>query len=215
MGRRKSSHAQILVSCTKSFRSCQMTTRLQCISTNATMTLVLWPTYLCSTKTVRYNSAPRKSCVLLIPKTNRCDNVVFCVITLCYLFLQLSVPPVHYSSIINLPTADFQKIIRDLSGLADSIEIKSIGKDLYFSVEGTFTTTVVKRSECENNMNFVTEPSQAEVVRGVFPSKCLFQFIKCTPLCPHLEMNLGNGLPLIIKYDVASLGTIKLCCSCL
>ena len=30
-------------------------------------------------------------------------------------------------------------------------------------------------------------------------------------LCSHLEMFLGNDLPLIVKYDVASLGEIKLC----
>ena len=36
-------------------------------------------------------------------------------------------------------------------------------------------------------------------------------FIKCTPLCSNLEMYLGNDLPLIVKYDVASLGEIKLC----
>ena len=29
-------------------------------------------------------------------------------------------------------------------------------------------------------------------------------------LCNHIEMYLANDLPLIVKYNVASLGTIKL-----
>uniref|UniRef100_A0A6C0E8N1 Proliferating cell nuclear antigen PCNA C-terminal domain-containing protein n=1 Tax=viral metagenome TaxID=1070528 RepID=A0A6C0E8N1_9ZZZZ len=48
-------------------------------------------------------------------------------------------------------------------------------------------------------------------MQGEFSLKSLSHFIKCTPLCSHLEMYLGNDLPLIVKYDVASLGEIKLC----
>jgi len=45
---------------------------------------------------------------------------------------ELIVPDVEYSTIINLPTTDFQKIIRDLNGISDRIEIKSVGNDLIF-----------------------------------------------------------------------------------
>ena len=39
---------------------------------------------------------------------------------------ELIVPDVEYSTVINLPTTDFQKIIRDLNGISDRIEIKSV-----------------------------------------------------------------------------------------
>ena len=35
-----------------------------------------------------------------------------------------------FSSIINLPSTDFQKIIRDLSNISDKLEIKSVGNEL-------------------------------------------------------------------------------------
>jgi proliferating cell nuclear antigen PCNA len=41
-------------------------------------------------------------------------------------------PDVKFSSIINLPSADFQKIIRDLSCISDKLEIKSVGNELIF-----------------------------------------------------------------------------------
>ena len=38
-------------------------------------------------------------------------------------------PDVQFSSIINLPSPDFQKIIRDLSSISDRVEIESVGNE--------------------------------------------------------------------------------------
>ena len=124
---------------------------------------------------------------------------------------ELFVPDVEYSTVINLPTSDFQKIIRDLNSISDRIEIKSVGSDLIFSCEGNFASSRIFRSESEGNMNFIQKSDSSVIYQGEFSLKSLSHFIKCTPLCSHLEMYLGNNLPLIIKYDVASLGSIKLC----
>lgn len=124
---------------------------------------------------------------------------------------ELIVPDVEYSTIINMPTTDFQKIVRDLNGISDRIEIKSVGTDLIFSCEGNFASSRILRSESDGNMEFIQKPDASVVIQGEFSLKSLSHFIKCTPLCSHLEMYLGNNLPLIVKYDVASLGSIKLC----
>lgn len=124
---------------------------------------------------------------------------------------ELVVPDVEYSTVINLPTSDFQKIIRDLNGISDRIEIKSVGNDLIFSCEGTFASSRIFRSESDGYMNFMKKSDASIITQGEFSLKSLSHFIKCTPLCSHLEMFLGNDLPLIVKYDVASLGEIKLC----
>lgn len=123
---------------------------------------------------------------------------------------ELIVPEVAYSTIINLPTADFQKIIRDLNGISDRIEIKSVGNDVIFSCEGNFASCRIYRSE-STNLNFIQKSDPSVVIQGEFSLKSLSHFIKCTPLCLTLEMYIGNDLPLIVKYDVASLGPIKLC----
>ena len=124
---------------------------------------------------------------------------------------ELFVPDVEYSTIINLPTSDFQKIIRDLNGISDRIEIKSVGNDLIFSCEGNFASSRIFRSESDGNMEFIQKSDASVIIQGEFSLKSLSHFIKCTPLCSHLEMYLGNDLPLIVKYDVASLGEIRLC----
>ena len=43
--------------------------------------------------------------------------------------------------------------------------------------------------------------------------KNLNVFTKCTGLCNNIELFLKNDFPLIIKYSVADLGQIYLCCS--
>lgn len=124
---------------------------------------------------------------------------------------ELVVPDVEYSTVINMPTSDFQKIIRDLNGISDRIEIKSVGNDLIFSCEGDFASSRIFRSESDGFMEFINKPDASVVVQGEFSLKSLSHFIKCTPLCSHLELYLGNDLPLIVKYDVASLGEIRMC----
>jgi proliferating cell nuclear antigen len=124
---------------------------------------------------------------------------------------ELTVPDVEYSTIINLPTMYFQKIIRDLSGLSDRMEIMSVGNNLIFSCQGKFSKTKIYRTEADGQMKFVQKPDESLVIQGEFSLKSLSNFIKCTPLCSHLEIFLGNDLPLIVKYHVASLGEIRLC----
>ena len=48
------------------------------------------------------------------------------------------------------------------------------------------------------------------IVQGVFSLKYLSLFVKCKDLCNHLELYLDNDTPLVVKYDVFNLGTLKL-----
>jgi proliferating cell nuclear antigen len=124
---------------------------------------------------------------------------------------ELVVPDVEYTTVISLPSSDFQKIIRDLSGISERIEIKSVGNDLIFSCKGSFAESCIYRSETGGYLEFMQKPNSSTIIQGEFSLKSLSNFIKCTPLCSHLEIYLENDLPLIVKYDVASLGEIKLC----
>jgi proliferating cell nuclear antigen len=123
---------------------------------------------------------------------------------------ELEIPNVTFSSVINLPSADFQKIVRDLSCISERIEINSVGNELIFKCKGTFATAEVRRAESDGNMEFIQKKSN-KIIQGNFSLKNLGYFIKCTNLCNQIEMYLENDLPLVVKYSVASLGDIKLC----
>jgi proliferating cell nuclear antigen len=123
---------------------------------------------------------------------------------------ELVIPDVDFSSIINLPSQDFQKIIRDLSCISDKLEIKSVGNELIFKCQGQFASAEIHRAEADGSMEFVSEQDSTKVVQGEFSLKNLGYFIKCTNLCSQVEMYLENDLPLVVKYEVASLGNIRL-----
>ena len=59
-------------------------------------------------------------------------------------------------------------------------------------------------------MGFVLKQNSSKVIQGEFSLKNLGYFIKCTNLCSQIELYLENDLPLVVKYNVASLGEIKL-----
>lgn len=124
---------------------------------------------------------------------------------------ELQYPDVPFSSIINLPSADFQKIIRDLSCISDKLEIKSVGNELIFKCSGQFASAEIHRAESDGSMSFTLKQDSSKIIQGEFSLKNLGYFIKCTNLCPQIEMYLENDLPLVVKYNVASLGEIKLC----
>lgn len=126
---------------------------------------------------------------------------------------ELEIPDVPFSLRINLPSTDFQKIIRDLSNLSDRLEIKSVENELIFKCSGPFADAEIVRSECNDScaFGFIKNDDKSKIIQGEFSLKNLSYFIKCTNLCNSIEMYLENNLPLIVKYSVASLGSIKLC----
>jgi proliferating cell nuclear antigen len=124
---------------------------------------------------------------------------------------ELQYPDVAFSSIINLPSADFQKIIRDLSCISEKLEIKSVGNELIFKCSGQFASAEIHRAESDGSMGFISKQDSSKIIQGEFSLKNLGYFIKCTNLCQQIEVYLENDLPLVVKYNVASLGIIRMC----
>ena len=112
-----------------------------------------------------------------------------------------------------MPSSDFQKIIRDLGNISEKLEIKSVNSELIFLCKGTFASAEIRRSENNGAMEFKHNSDSSKIIQGEFSLKNLGLFIKCTNLCNQIEIYLENDLPLIVKYNVASLGEIKLCLS--
>lgn len=138
----------------------------------------------------------------------------------------INIDPTEFPSVITLPSSDFQKICRDMYNIADHVEIKNVNNKLIFSCRGEFCSqeTVLSdesqnpnQSDVEPIENIGNDISDAQVanknkqiVQGVFSLKYLVMFTKCTNLCNMVELYIRNDFPLIVKYNVASIGAIKL-----
>lgn len=118
--------------------------------------------------------------------------------------------PSEFVNVVTLPTCDFQKICRDMHHIAEFMEIRSVKNQLIFSCKGDFCSqeTVVCDTNSQTAGGGVSDESS--IVQGVFSIKHLVLFTKCTNLCNTMELYLKNDFPLIIKYDVSSIGSIRL-----
>lgn len=124
---------------------------------------------------------------------------------------ELEIPDVKFSSVINMPSSDFQKIVRDLANISEKLEIKSVGDELIFKCCGQYAKAEIRRTETQGSMQFLQKLANDGIIQGEFSLKNLVYFIKCTNLCNQIEIYLENNRPLIVKYNVASLGEIRLC----
>jgi proliferating cell nuclear antigen len=123
----------------------------------------------------------------------------------------IELPNISFTSKIHMPSSDFQKICRDFNALAEKLEITSTKSDLIFRCIGDFVDgETIILNENENGVTMQNSSGPSEIVQGVFELKYLVLFTKCTNLCQTVEIYLKNDYPLILKYQVANLGEVRL-----
>ena len=125
---------------------------------------------------------------------------------------EIEIPPTKFNTVINMPSPFLNKIIRDLNSLGDIVEIKSINKKLVLTTIGETVGDEIEIGESDNGVTIVTE-DQSLIFQGNYDLRYLNTFCKCTNLCANVDMFMKNDYPLVIRYFVASLGTIYLCLS--
>ena len=129
--------------------------------------------------------------------------------------VNVDIPPQDFNTIITMPSAYLQKIIRDMHNLAEYIEIKNINDKLMLSCQGEFCCQeTVLGTEKSQNINMKKQGNDCnnqEIIQGVFSLKYLSIFTKCTNLCTTVEIYLKNSYPIILQYSIASMGTVRLC----
>jgi len=125
----------------------------------------------------------------------------------------MEVPSPQFESVITMPSIDFQKICRDMSNISEEMEIKSVGNQIIFSTtgKGQFAEQETTIGASNNGITFLQTENENNIVQGIYSLKYLVLFSKCTNLCNSVELYLKNDFPLITKYNIASLGEIKLC----
>ena len=116
-----------------------------------------------------------------------------------------------FESIITLPSSDFQKLIKDMHSIGDVVDIRSVGQQLILSCEGDFASQETVIGENESGMK-VSIPGDTEtaIVQGLFCLKYLVLFTKCTNLSTQCSILMKNNFPLVVGYQIANLGTIRL-----
>ncbi len=121
------------------------------------------------------------------------------------------ISPIQFPYSITLPSADFHKYCKDMIASTEKIEIKATSKKLFFSGKGEIGSIEFEVGETNGGLQIVSTTNNTnEIVQGLFELKFLLIFTKCTNLCNQVTLFLKNDYPIIVTYQVAALGEIKL-----
>ena len=113
---------------------------------------------------------------------------------------RIEVPDVTMTSNTILPSADFQRLCRDMSNIGSEIEITRKGKELRLRCEGDFA----------NQETCIECPEDSKEITGLYSLKYMNIFTKATSMCASVQIMQEEGNRfLILKYNVANLGEVK------
>lgn len=124
---------------------------------------------------------------------------------------QLGIPDTEYSSVVKLPSGEFQRICRDLSQFGDSVVICCTKEGVKFSTSGDTGSGNIKLAQNSSSDKeeeaVIIEMNQA--VSLTFALRYLNYFAKATPLSPQVCLSMSQDVPLVVEYKIADMGFLK------
>merc|ERR1711907_499664 len=115
----------------------------------------------------------------------------------------MEIPEQQYKVVARMPSAEFQKICRDLKEFGETMQINASKEGIKFSVAGDVGSgnVMLKPREAEKPEDKVTLTVH-EPVTATFALRYLVNFAKAAPLCGIVELGLGPDAPLLVRYDL-------------
>merc|ERR1711937_762552 len=115
----------------------------------------------------------------------------------------MEIPEQHYKVSARLPSAEFQKICRDLKEFGETMQVKASKEGITFSVQGDAGggNVMLKPREADKPEDRVALTVN-EPVTATFALRYLVNFAKAAPLSGSVELGLGPDAPLLVRYDL-------------
>jgi proliferating cell nuclear antigen len=116
----------------------------------------------------------------------------------------IQIPAIDFTTILIMPSAEFQKNVRDLANVSDYVTISTKEGSFSMSASGDFATQRLTFRERLNGLQFQAQGDQP--IQGTFSLKYLTLFSKSTALSGFVELYLRQDIPLVLKYSIGSIG---------
>merc|ERR1711908_243 len=115
----------------------------------------------------------------------------------------MEIPEQQYKVVAKLPSAEFQRICRDLKEFGETMHVKASKEGITFSVKGDVGAgnVMLKPREAEKPEEKVSLTVH-EPVTATFALRYLVNFAKAAPLSGAVELGLGPDAPILVKYDL-------------
>jgi len=123
----------------------------------------------------------------------------------------LGIPETDYCSVIKMPSAEFQRICRDLSQIGESVVICCTKEGVKFSASGDLGTGNIKLAQSSNvdkeEEQVIIEMQEACTL--TFALRYLNFFTKATPLSPQVSLSMSPEVPLVVEYKIGDMGYVR------
>jgi proliferating cell nuclear antigen len=122
----------------------------------------------------------------------------------------------NFDTILQMQSYYFQKTCKDILNTGGSyVEILTNNDHITFRSKDSLLASELSIYETQEGLRFKkrieSKTKEEDVCYGVFQLKSLITFTKCTTLCPVVTLYLMKNYPLVLQYNVASLGLIRFC----
>lgn len=123
----------------------------------------------------------------------------------------LGIPDTEYKCVVRMPSSEFQRIIRDLGFLDDTVSIGVSKNGVKFSVSGDVGSGSVthKPSTGSDNPDEHIIIEMEEPTELTFALRYLAFFTKATPLSPTVSLHMSKDVPLMVEFKVEKLGYLR------
>jgi len=116
----------------------------------------------------------------------------------------LGIPDTEYKCSVKMPSSEFQRIVREITVIGDTVKISASKEGVKFSVSGDMGTGSII---CKQNPS-VDEEDDAVVIKLedevalTFALRYLNFFAKATPLSDVVTLKMSPDVPLVVEYKI-------------
>merc|ERR1711988_1526903 len=115
----------------------------------------------------------------------------------------MEIPEQQYKVVAKMPSAEFQKICRDLKEFSETMQVQASKEGITFTVAGDIGTgRVVLKPRESDKVEEKVALTIHEPVTAAFALRYLTNFAKAAPLSGGVELGLAADSPLAVKYDL-------------
>eukprot|EP00938_MAST-03A_sp_MAST-3A-sp1_P000017 g17.t1 len=124
----------------------------------------------------------------------------------------LGIPGQDYKVVIQMPSAEFQRICRDMQVLGEICTIKAEKGGVKFSVSGDIGVGHITRRPSSKDDEKDEEKTVIDIEEPLeltFALRYLSLFTKATPLSGTVTLKMSPEVPLVVEYPIGDAGHIR------
>eukprot|EP01105_Mastigella_eilhardi_P006533 TRINITY_DN18072_c0_g1_i1.p1 TRINITY_DN18072_c0_g1~~TRINITY_DN18072_c0_g1_i1.p1 ORF type:complete len:263 (-),score=117.41 TRINITY_DN18072_c0_g1_i1:114-902(-) len=125
---------------------------------------------------------------------------------------QLGIPDQEYLTTVKMPSAEFQRICRDISVIGDTVVVSVRKEEVKFSVSGDMGTGNIscrQSGEIDKEKDDQTSIELKEPVSQSFALRYLNLFTRATSLSRSVQLQMSPDVPLAVQYRIEDLGSVR------